>query len=57
MLFLNISLRDVLNEPARLERDIELCAKYKDYALAWEYVQEHGYEKIIKQLREEYRHF
>lgn len=47
--------RDVLNEPERLERDIELNSRYNDYALAWDYVQEHGYENIIKQLREDYR--
>lgn len=49
--------KDILNEPARFDRDIELCAKYQDYALAWDYVQEHGYKEIIKQLREEYRNF
>ena len=48
---------DVLNEPARLKRDI---AKMKqlgavDYVAAWDYVEEHGYKNIIAQLKGSYR--
>ena len=48
---------DVLNEPARLKRDI---AKMKqlgavDYVAAWDYVEKHGYKDIIAQLKGSYR--
>ncbi len=45
---------DILNEPSRLERDINFCKKFQPYNDAWEYVQEVGYEAIIKQLKQSY---
>ncbi len=45
-------LLDVLNEPERLERDIELCSKHKDYKDAWDYVEKHGYKEIVEKLKE-----
>ncbi len=45
---------DILNEPNRLERDMNLCSKYEPYKKAWEYVREEGYTTIIKKLQESY---
>ncbi len=45
---------DVLNEPQRLERDIEFCQQYEAYALAWKYVKNKGYKDILEQLRNSY---
>jgi hypothetical protein len=50
---------DVLKAPERLERDIEDCKKFdkkaNSYVAAWDYVEKHGYENIIKQLKNSYR--
>ena len=48
---------DVLNEPARLKRDIALQKQHGavDYVAAWDYVEEHGYKNIITQLKRSYR--
>lgn len=45
---------DVLDEPERLERDIELCKQYPPYADAWTYVQSEGYRNILNKLRDSY---
>ena len=45
---------DVLNEPERLERDIELCKKYPPYDDAWKYVKEQGYRSILEKLKLSY---
>ena len=47
---------DILKEPKRLERDIANNKKHgaKAYVAAWEYVEECGYESIVKQLRQSY---
>lgn len=45
---------ETLDEPERVQRDIELCSKYEHYALAWKYVKEKGYKNVIKQAREVY---
>ncbi len=41
---------EVINRPDLLELDIENTKQYKDYAKAWEYVDEIGYEQIIQKL-------
>lgn len=46
---------DILNEPERVKRDIELVAAHPAYRDSWAYVQEHGYRTIINQLRESYK--
>ncbi len=49
---------DYLNEPERLKRDIENSRTYngaEDYAAAWDYVEEHGYKKIIEQFKNAYK--
>jgi hypothetical protein len=48
---------DVLNAPERLARDVAGNKKYKatDYINAWNYVDEHGYKKIISQLKKSYK--
>jgi hypothetical protein len=47
---------DILKAPKRLERDIEANKKYDavDYIAAWDYVEKHGYKKIISQLQKSY---
>lgn len=45
---------DVLNEPERLERDIEICKKHEPYNQSWNYVKEVGYKNIIDKLRLSY---
>jgi len=45
---------DILNEPERLERDIQFCEKYPPYADAWKYVKQEGYKNILKKLQESY---
>lgn len=47
---------DVLNAPERLARDVSGNKKYKatDYINAWNYVDKHGYMKIISQLKKSY---
>ncbi len=45
---------DVLDEPERLNRDIELCSQYPPYADAWTYVESEGYKNILKKLRDSY---
>ena len=45
---------DRLKEPERTLRDITECKDHEDYQLAWDYVQEKGCKKIIRQLRESY---
>jgi hypothetical protein len=47
---------DILNEPDRLERDVQenKSAKAEDYIAAWEYVEKHGYRAIIDKLKRDY---
>jgi len=45
---------DILNEPSRLEQDIDFCKNFQAYNDAWEYVQKIGYETIISQLKHSY---
>ena len=47
---------DVLKEPKRLKRDIKTNTDYDatDYMAAWDYVEKHGYEEIIKKLKKSY---
>lgn len=45
---------DVLNEPERLERDIQICQKHEPYNQAWNYVIEVGYKNIIDKLKSSY---
>ena len=42
---------DILNEPARLERDIEFSKRFEAYDQAWQHVQNTGYKTIIDQLK------
>lgn len=46
---------DVLKEPSRLERDIEDVKDNAPYKAAWDYVNGHDYQEIIRQLREDYQ--
>lgn len=48
---------DVLNEPKRLERDIEKDRKSgnKAYIASWDYVSEQGYKEIINKLKKSYQ--
>lgn len=48
---------NILKDPERLKRDIANNKKYeaKDYIAAWDYVEEHGYEEIIKKLKNSYK--
>lgn len=41
---------DEVNRPDLLELDISKSQKYPAYAKAWEYVEQHDYNEIIKQL-------
>ena len=45
---------DVLNEPQRTKNDRAKCSKWPDYDAAWQYVEKHGYQTIIAQLKENY---
>jgi hypothetical protein len=47
---------DILDAPERLKRDIESNKKFDaaDYVNAWEYVEKHGYKKIIDKLKDSY---
>lgn len=42
---------DVLQEPARIKRDKEMCNDYLPYKLAWEYVEKVGHKEIIQRIR------
>lgn len=42
---------DILKEPERTKRDKEMCKNYPSYKLAWEYVDNAGYKRIIEQIR------
>lgn len=46
---------DILEEPERLRVDMESRKQSVEYDLAWQYVKAHGYKRIIKQLREQYK--
>ncbi|HSX30728.1 MAG TPA: hypothetical protein VLE99_02325 [Candidatus Saccharimonadales bacterium] len=46
---------DVLEEPERLERDIEHIQNNPPYVAAWDYVQAHDYHEIIDQLKADYK--
>lgn len=48
---------DYLKEPQRLQRDKAADKKHaaEDYVRSWEYVAQHGYKDIIKQLEKSYR--
>ena len=35
----------------RLNRDVKICQKRRDYAKAWEIVNKYGYENIIKEIK------
>jgi hypothetical protein len=47
---------DILKQPERLKRDIEMSKKNNatDYIAAWDYVEKNDYLKIIKDLKESY---
>lgn len=47
---------DILKSPKRLKDDVEEYNKLKieDYITAWNYVEKHGHENIIKQLKTSY---
>jgi hypothetical protein len=45
---------DVLNEPERLERDIERHQKNPAYKAAWDYVEGHDYKVINNDLKDLY---
>lgn len=51
-IFLNI-----LQDPSKLQKDQELCKRFPDYELAWNYVEKHGSERILAQLKEQYAGF
>ena len=42
---------DILEEPQRTKRDKQMCENYHSYKLAWEYVEQVGYKKIIEQVK------
>lgn len=41
---------DILERPDLLKLDIKRNKEYPDYDAAWDYVNKHGYEEIIKEL-------
>lgn len=47
---------DILKQPERLKRDIEMSKKNNatDYIAAWDYIEKNDYLKIIKDLKESY---
>lgn len=47
---------DVLKEPKRLKRDVANNKQYEttDYIGAWDYVEQHNYKEIIKELQKSY---
>jgi hypothetical protein len=50
---------DVLQEPARLKREIdnyrnETSYDPADYLQSWDYIEKHGYQKIIEKLKQSY---
>ena len=45
---------DILKDPKRLERDVEMVRVDPSYEAAWDYVDEHDYKEIIKQLKGDY---
>jgi hypothetical protein len=47
-------LLDVLNEPQRLERELEITSEWPDYKKAWDYIQAHDYRQIINDLKKIY---
>lgn len=46
---------DILNEPSRLNRDIETVKADEPYKIAWEYVESNDYKEILKQLKNSYQ--
>ena len=46
---------DVLDEPQRTADDKKLCAEWPAYAAAWEYVDGHSYQRVIDQVRVDYK--
>lgn len=46
---------DVLNEPYRLERDINDVSGWPAYKAAWEYVEQNDYKEIIKKFKDSYK--
>lgn len=46
---------DVLNQPQRLQRDIETSQKNPGYKEAWEYVETHDYKELNEKLKNSYQ--
>lgn len=48
---------DVLQEPSRLERDLENCRKLnaQAYLESWEYVEKYGYQEVIEKVKKAYQ--
>lgn len=46
---------DLMKEPKRYERDVLRTQNYKDYRLAWDYVDQHDYRDIIHRLEKSYK--
>lgn len=48
---------DILNDPERLQRDINRSSKHRnhDYARAWEIVEERDYKELISQFVKKYK--
>lgn len=42
---------DILHEPERTLNDKKMCESYSDYSLAWDYVEQEGYQNIIDKLK------
>lgn len=48
---LKFILLDILNAPERLQRDMTLSGRSKDYDKAWQYVDRNDYKRVIQQLK------
>ena len=48
---------DILKQPSRLERNLDIIKRRDatDYQKAWDYVDKHGYHKIIEKLKQSYQ--
>ncbi len=46
--------RDIMGRPEWVEADKEKCAVWPDYAKAWDYVEQNGYETVLQKVKENY---
>lgn len=48
---------DILEEPSRLQHDMDDVKEYPDYKLSWDYVEAHDYKEIITNLKKSYNNY